>query len=343
MRRQTAFGIMGAVLGLLVVAVLSTPVVSQEIARLYATYSGQPIALQATSAGALKVNLNGGGGDGGIHDTVFKVQPLDAPTTPTATCDPGGTSGVEVDRFFQVVAVDAYAGQSLPSTEVSVSACDDDSTITVTWDAVLGASTYTVYWADATGAKASRVDLDYDPARITQTFTILTGAGGVNLVDDATTSVTLPTVNTAYGAFYRWDDGSLWASQVYATDLYVQRNIEIDGAAKFNGQTYNNLQAHAAAGATETLDWNLGNVHRVILDENVTLTFANPIDGSRYIVYFVQDVTGTNTVTWPAAAVLWPAATAPTITATGGAITVCALLYDGTLTKYIGMCNLDIR
>ena len=115
------------------------------------------------------------------------------------------------------------------------------------------------------------------------------------------------------------------------------------GSVKFEGYYYSPTIIHSAAGAAETVDWSLGNTHRIILDENCTITLTNPVDGGKYSITLVQDGTGTNTVTWADEAnIYWgDGGTAPTITATANAISLCTFLYDGTLSKYLGACSLD--
>ena len=100
---------------------------------------------------------------------------------------------------------------------------------------------------------------------------------------------------------------------------------------------------HTAAGSTETVDWTTGSSQRVILDENLTITLTNPVNGARYLIVFVQDSNGTNTVTWADEAnIYWnDGGTPPVITATANTISLCTLVYDGTLSKYLGACSLD--
>jgi hypothetical protein len=95
---------------------------------------------------------------------------------------------------------------------------------------------------------------------------------------------------------------------------------------------------HSAAGATETIDFAVSNEHTVILDENITLTLSNPVDGGRYTIILIQDGTGTNTVTWPAS-VKWPGGTTPTITATGNRADLVTLYYYATGSVYFASIN----
>lgn len=57
----------------------------------------------------------------------------------------------------------------------------------------------------------------------------------------------------------------------------------------------------AAAGAAETIpEPSAYGLNRIVLDENVTLTLPAATLGKTLRIVFVQDGTGTNTVTWPA-------------------------------------------
>ena len=80
-------------------------------------------------------------------------------------------------------------------------------------------------------------------------------------------------------------------------------------------------------GATETINWNNGNVQYLIMDVNLTLSFSNPVSGHAYTLILKQDGSGTNSVTWPAN-VTWPGGTAPTITTTANAVDVVTLIYN---------------
>ncbi len=82
--------------------------------------------------------------------------------------------------------------------------------------------------------------------------------------------------------------------------------------------------ANAAAGTTETLDIEAGNVFHMTLDENITFTFSNPIasdDMTSFTLILTQDGSGTNVVTWPAS-VDWAGGSAPTLITTAGTVSI---------------------
>lgn len=88
--------------------------------------------------------------------------------------------------------------------------------------------------------------------------------------------------------------------------------------------------------ATIAVDWSQGNIQSVTLGGNRTFTFANPVDGARYILIIKQDATGSRTATWPAT-VRWPGGTAPTLTTTASKTDYITFIYNGVDSKYDGV------
>lgn len=93
-------------------------------------------------------------------------------------------------------------------------------------------------------------------------------------------------------------------------------------------------------GATIAVDWSDGPFQRVTLGDNRTFTFANPLNGGRYILALKQDGTGSRTATWPAT-VKWPANTAPTLTTTANELDLLGFVYHGNEGLYLGFTSLD--
>lgn len=95
------------------------------------------------------------------------------------------------------------------------------------------------------------------------------------------------------------------------------------------------------SGTALTINWNNGGKQYTTLTGNVTLTLSNPVAGTTYTLTFIQDGTGTHTVTWPAS-VKWSGGSAPTITTGAGKTSIVRLEYapDGT-TNYYGTYTLD--
>jgi hypothetical protein len=102
-------------------------------------------------------------------------------------------------------------------------------------------------------------------------------------------------------------DGSNFPASLPVADKIISRPV-----IKDFGITYQN---HGNTGATETIDLENGNVHRIVLDQNTTLTFSNPPATGTYGQFrliVVQDGTGSRTITWPAS-VDWSSGVAPTL------------------------------
>jgi hypothetical protein len=95
-------------------------------------------------------------------------------------------------------------------------------------------------------------------------------------------------------------------------------------------------QNHGNTSTTETVDLANGTVHRVVLDDNCTLTFSGATSGSGYsfTLIVVQDGTGGRTVTWPGS-VDWAASTAPTLSTAVNAVDVLTFFtVDGGTTWF---------
>jgi hypothetical protein len=103
------------------------------------------------------------------------------------------------------------------------------------------------------------------------------------------------------------------------------------GAKTFSGaitaKTYiTTVPATITAATTTTLDFSTGNILKVSLGRNTTLSVTNATPGT-YLLEIIQG--GTYTVAFPAAW-KWSGGTAPTITATSGKTDIITLVYDGT-------------
>jgi hypothetical protein len=84
------------------------------------------------------------------------------------------------------------------------------------------------------------------------------------------------------------------------------------------------------ASSTTSLDLSTGNVFTINLSTNIsTLTLTNAAVGT-YLVKFVQDATGSRTVSFPAAW-KWAGGIAPVLTTTANKLDIVTLVYDGTI------------
>ncbi len=80
---------------------------------------------------------------------------------------------------------------------------------------------------------------------------------------------------------------------------------------EFPGQ-YGALYNHGNVSGAVTVDWDNGNMQRLRLTGDVTLTLTNPTVGRRYLLILEQDGTGSRLVTWPVE-IRWFAAITPTL------------------------------
>jgi hypothetical protein len=83
------------------------------------------------------------------------------------------------------------------------------------------------------------------------------------------------------------------------------------------------------SGAAETIDFSAGNLHRSTLTDNVTYTFTNPDGPAHLTLKMIQDVGGTNTVTWPVK-VKWDSGTEPTWDTAGDAVNIAFCYFGGS-------------
>jgi len=131
---------------------------------------------------------------------------------------------------------------------------------------------------------------------------------------------------------------TLTVSSITITNITSSVTVSSGSVITSNAQ-YSTKKFALTDGATIALDWNNANVQYVLLGSGRTFTFANPIDGGRYILICKENA-GSNTVTWPAA-VKWSGGTIPTLTATSGQVDVFTFVYDGTNGDYYGASSLN--
>lgn len=105
--------------------------------------------------------------------------------------------------------------------------------------------------------------------------------------------------------------------------------------------TYFSTRKVVTWAATTNFDLALGNIQYVVLGGATTITISNPQDGAKYVIFLVQDATGSRTVTWPATA-KFPGGTAPVLTATANAKDMFEFVSDGTNIYQINK-SLDVR
>lgn len=102
---------------------------------------------------------------------------------------------------------------------------------------------------------------------------------------------------------------------------------------------FNGVVNDGDSGTSKDIDWSAGSLHKLTLTGNCTLTFTPPTGPSRLTAIFLQDTSGSRTVTWPT--VKWAGAAAPTLTTTASRADIITFVYDGT--SYYGVASLNFN
>jgi len=98
------------------------------------------------------------------------------------------------------------------------------------------------------------------------------------------------------------------------------------------------LQTTTGDGTT-TIDWRLGNKFEFTFGaQNDVFTFTAPTNPGNFMLWLIQDATGSRTITWPAT-VRWPGGTAPTLSTAANAVDIVSFAWNGT--NYDGVASLD--
>ncbi len=142
------------------------------------------------------------------------------------------------------------------------------------------------------------------------------GAGGVNVLTSGGAAIEIPA------------SASLTLRQFESLTLWRRSGNTFDIVASNFGPG-DRVKTTTAATGTVDLDWYDGDVFRLVLTGNVTLTMSHLAAATKTIIFVQGGVSGNYTVTWPAT-VKWPGGTPPTIDVGGvGHDTVISLFYDG--------------
>lgn len=89
-------------------------------------------------------------------------------------------------------------------------------------------------------------------------------------------------------------------------------------------------------GATETVNWRNGDRQKMTLDENLTITFSNAVEGQTLTLYMLQDGSGTNTIAF-SDTIVWADNTTPSWTTTADKWNVAVITRIGS--EYVGVGN----
>jgi hypothetical protein len=165
------------------------------------------------------------------------------------------------------------------------------------------------------------------------TTTYLRGDGAwtaapVTSVASKTGAVTLVKGDVGLGNVDNTSDASKPVSTAQQTALDGKVNVSNGG-----GETYFDA---LNSGTAKTLDLANGNVQKLTLTGNCTITLTSPVTGAyrSMLIYVFQDGTGSRTITWPGS-VHWGTAGAPTLSTGAGKMDKILLdTVDGGTTWY---------
>lgn len=159
--------------------------------------------------------------------------------------------------------------------------------------------------------------------------------------------ITSTTTDSAGAFSFYVDDSDYGPYQKFKVEIFalgITRSLDnliifdTEKAIKIsNAQYYGGLVA-----ASIGIDWNNGNVQRIVLANGAnTITMANAKSGGRYVLILKQPASGAaGTVTWPAA-VVWPSGITPVLSSVNGKRDLFSLIYDGTDSEYYGNSSLN--
>src|SRR5512135_822301 len=139
------------------------------------------------------------------------------------------------------------------------------------------------------------------------------------------TSGQILTVVSGVPAWQTFGGGSISQNYVYAGPASGGAGAPSFRPLTVADETISTQTLTESAGAT-TIDWSLGNLFKLTLNANLTISFSNAISGQT-IVVILTNTASNYTVTWPT--IKWSGGTAPVMT--GGAVSdVYTILYDGS-------------
>lgn len=159
-----------------------------------------------------------------------------------------------------------------------------------------------------------------------QTFSVgfTVSASGITVTGNSTITGTLSGLTgltvASGGATITAGNFTVTSGNLVLTAGHLQMTAGQANAVRYNA---------GDSGTALTLNWNNGNVQRLRLTNNCTLTLSNPVTGAGYVIELLQDTTGSRTVTWPAT-LEWEGDTAPTLTTTASKKDIVLLLWNGS-------------
>ena len=176
----------------------------------------------------------------------------------------------------------------------------------------------------------------YGGTGVSNSGTVTFGANDISFAGDdialtatGPTSLTLPTSGTL--------------STLAGTETLRNKTLE---TPTVNGTLASDVYVNSSiptntSGATITVDWNLGNIQTLTLNQvGTTVNFTNPTAGyGRFAIFVKQDATGSRTVTTWDTDIKWPGGSAPVLSTAANAADIVSCIWDGT--NYYCQIGLD--
>jgi hypothetical protein len=134
------------------------------------------------------------------------------------------------------------------------------------------------------------------------------------------------------------------AAAAFSGNVTCAQALNVAGAYTGTGNTVLSQVNDGNSGSAFTINFALGNNHRLTLTATCAITVTNAVAGGVYTIELAQDGAGSHTVTWAAgggAAVIWPGGVTPTLTTTAAHADLFAFIYDGVpaTPKYLGITS----
>ena len=106
------------------------------------------------------------------------------------------------------------------------------------------------------------------------------------------------------------------------------------GSAWLPSRTIHDKVQTLTPAANVTVNWALGHVAKITLDQDTTFAFTGANDGERLILKITQNGTGGWNVTWPVGVRFGTDLTSMIVTATANKQDYCGFIYGSTAVKY---------
>lgn len=238
-------------------------------------------------------------------------------------------ANITVDAKGRITAASSGSGGSGTVTSVGMTV---PTGLTVSGSPVTSSGTFAVTLTAGYSIPTTASQTNWDSA---YTQRLQWDGGATNLVAaTGRTSLGLGTAATMTGP-----TGTI----VGTSDTQTLTNKTLTSPTVTTGTFTGYTETVVTANTTTAYTINIANgtVQKLTLTGNCTYTFPTATAGQSFVLYQLQDATGSRTVTWPAA-VKWPSGTAPTLTSTASKADIFAFTADGTnwLGRTIGQAYL---